>query len=432
MVHKRRKTAGRRGARSPKDGEIVAAVDIGSSRAVCLIAHLTQSADGEWIPEIIGVGRQGGGPRERAGANALAAEASLRGAVEAAERLAGERIRNVHAAIAGRFLHCRRVGVDLEIAGGRVAQEDLDDCFAQGVRAAAPEGYRMIHALPIGYLVDGEDMGDDPVGLAGSMLTAELLGVGVRESHLVNLEAGLERCGLRVSKTVAAPLAAAEAVLLDDEKDLGVVMIDIGAASTDYAVYERSALIACGGVPVGGDHITRDIAQIFGAPVKAAERVKTLYGSALVGAGDEHKLVDIKQIGDGEEARVSRAEITAVIAPRLEEIFELTEKRMPLDASARHRVRRMVLTGGGSALVGARETAERVLGLKARLGSPAPIAGAPEAATSPQFSVCAGLIQLAAKEKSEGRSPSFAPRPQVGALGGGVLAGVGQWLRENF
>ena len=432
MVQRSRISTGR-GARSSKDGDLIAAIDIGSSRAVCLIAYLIPTADGEWAPEIIGVGRQGGALRERGASHSFSAEVALRGAVEAAEKLAGERIRGVYAAIGGRSLHCRRVGVDLDVEGGRVTREDIADCLRQGTRAAAPEGYRMIHALPIGYSVDGEEMGTDPIGLAGGVLSAEILGVGVRESQIANLESIAERCALRIEEITAAPYAAGEAVLLEDEKELGVVLIDIGAASTDYAVYERGALIDCGGVPVGGDHITRDIAQIFGAPIKFAERVKTLYGSALVGAGDEHKLVDIEQIGEARDiVRVSRAEISAVIAPRLEEIFELVEKRMPADASARHRVRRVVLTGGGSLLVGARETAERVLGLKARLGRPSPLVGAPDAATSPQFSVCAGLIQLAAKNKSGDRAAHGAPTPHFGAIGGGVIASVGQWLRQNF
>lgn len=416
----------------PNSGELIAAIDIGSSKTACLIAHLSAPEDGARVPEVIGAGRQGAGPREPGAAKTSAAENALRGAVEAAEKLAGERIRNVHAAVGGRFLHCRRVGVDLEIAGGRVTQEDVADCLSEGAAASAPDGSRMIHALPIAYSVDGEDAGPDPVGLAGDLLTAESLGVSARESHIANLEALAERCGLRIERFLAAPYAAAEAALLDDEKDLGVVLIDIGAGSTSFAVYERGALIDCGGAPLGGDHITRDIAQIFGAPLKQAERVKTLYGSALAGAGDEHKLVDIEQVGGaGETLRVSRAEISAVIAPRLEEIFELTQKRLPADASARHGVRRLVLTGGGSLIVGARETAEKVLRMKARLGRPAPLSGAPDVAASPQFSVCAGLIQLAAKQKTGNRT-SHVMGPTRRAYGGGVLAGVGHWLRENF
>ncbi|MEX0645163.1 MAG: cell division FtsA domain-containing protein [Parvularculaceae bacterium] len=230
---------------------------------------------------------------------------------------------------------------------------------------------------------------------------------------------------------MAAPLAAAEAVLVEDERDLGVILIDIGARSTDYAVFERGALVDCGGIALGGEHITRDIAHAFGAPLREAERVKTLFGAALIGVGDEHKLVDFPQLGDeGDVIRVSRAELSMVITPRLEEIFELTAKRLPVDSRSRFGVRRAVLTGGASLLIGARETAERVLSLKARLGRPTSLAGAPDAATSPQFSVAAGLIHLAAEQSMKRREAAYSRRSVAPAQG--VFAGVGAWLKENF
>jgi cell division protein FtsA len=419
-----------RTARLHKDSELIAAADIGASKVVCLIAHLAPAAGRRKTPEIIGVGRHGSNDGEDG--KVAATESALRAAVDAAERMAGERIKGVHAAIGGRKLQCRRLGVDLDIEGGSVTDEDLVDCLRQGAAAAAADGCAAIHALPIGYAVDGDDARDDPVGLAGNLLTAEMLGVGARESHVANIQSLVERCGLRLDDLVAAPLAAAEAVLVEDERDLGVVLIDIGARSTDYAVFERGALVGCGGVKLGGDHITRDIAKLFGAPVREAERVKTLYGAALVCADDEHRLVDFPQLGDESDVvRVSRAELSAVITPRLEEILEMTRDRLDADARSRHGVRRIVLTGGGSLLIGARETAERVLSMKARLGRPNSLAGAPDAATSPQFAVCAGLIQLAAKRKVERDGARRSPAP-VRAASAGVFSGVGQWLRENF
>jgi cell division protein FtsA len=370
-------------ARLHHEGDLVAAVDIGGSKALCLIARLGARGEGDCAPTVIGVGLHGMPHRERGGAWLHAAESSLRAAVEAAERMAGARLRAVTIAI------------------------------------------------PVGWRVDGEDAGTDPVGLAGSALTAEILRVHARAPHLSNCEALIERCSLRSAGIVAAPYAAAEAVLVEDEKELGVVLIDIGAASTDYAVFEGGAMVDCGGAPVGGDHITRDIAQIFGAPIGAAERIKTLQGSALSGPGDEHRLVEIGQLGSGGETlRVSRAELSAVIAPRLEEILELAAARMPETARSRFGVRRAVLTGGGSLLIGAREAAERVLGMKARIGRPAPIAGAPESARAPQYSVCAGAVLLAARKRA--RHAGFHQAPARRAASAALFGGVGHWLKENF
>lgn len=425
-----------RSPRSVKESDIVAAVDIGASKSLCLIAYLVDGPDGTRTPEIIGVGMQGAASQhagERlAGGRSAGAEMSLRAAVEAAERMAGERVRSATVAISGRRIVTRRIGVDLEIEGGRVTEEDMSDCLREGAAAAAGEACLAIHALPIGYSIDGEDAGRDPRGLAGSTLTAEVLGVGARSAHAANVEAMLERCNLGLEDIVAAPYAAGEAVLLEDEKDLGVVLIDIGEGGTGYAVYEAGALVDVGGAPLGSGHITRDIAQIFGAPLREAERLKTLHGAALIGPGDEHRLVEMRLLGEGgENARISRAELSAVITPRLEEILELTLERLPSSARARHGLRRAVLTGGGSLLVGAREAGERILGMKTRLGRPVSLAGAPEAATAPQFSACAGAIQLAAKARAQGREAPIdlrAPR----AASGGVFAGVGAWLRDNF
>ncbi|MBB5519259.1 cell division protein FtsA [Amphiplicatus metriothermophilus] len=412
--------------------ELIGAVDVGASKAVCLIARLVEAADGAPAPEIIGVGLQGMRAGERAAGRLAAAETALRGALAAAERMAGERLRAAVAAAPGRRLSCRRIGVDLDIEGGRVTREDMRDCLAEGAKAAAAEGARAIHALPARYSVDGEDAGPDPSGVAGAVLTTEVVGVGAREPDLVNLEALLGRCGLETEGFVAAPYAAAEAVLTDDEKDLGVILIDIGAGATDYAVFERGALVDCGGIALGGGHITRDIAQIFGAPLREAERMKTLYGSALAGVGDEHRLIDFPQIGEeGVKLRVARAELTAVIQPRLEEIFELALARLPAAIRAGRGPRRAALTGGGALLVGARETAERVLGLRTRLGRPFALDGAPEAATGPQFSVCAGAIRLAAR-KGAGLD-DLAGDGQFETVGaGGLFGGVADWLRRNF
>jgi cell division protein FtsA len=414
---------------SSRESDVIAAVDVGASKTACLIARLAPDADGAAYAEIVGAGLHGAPTAERGAAGV--AENALRAALDAAERMAGMRVKSVLAAVNGRHLLCRAIGAEVELLDGRVSQEDVDECLNSGAAAAAAPGCAALYASPMRFLLDGEQAGASPVGLAGAMLTAEILGVGAREAHLLNADAIIERCGLSVARRLPAPLAAAEAVLIDDEKDLGCLLIDIGASSSAYAVYEQGALSLCGGVKLGGDHITRDLAQIFGSGLAHAERVKTLYGSALAGAGDEHKLVDFPQLGDESDVhRASRAEVSAVITPRLEEIFEKIAERLPVDKNLKG-LRRVVLTGGGSLLLGARETAERVLAAKTRLGRPSPLSGAPDAATSPQFSVCAGLIEIAARER--GRGPSTARRSfSSSRAANGVAAGVGAWLKANF
>ncbi len=417
-----------------KDESLVAALDIGASKVACFIARISAEEEHEPHAEIIGVGCYGAPASGRAGAQAELIEAGVKNAVEAAERMAGEDVTRVIVGVPGRHLRGRRIGVDLEVAGGVVTQEDIDDSLAEGAKIATPPDCAPLHSLATGFKVDGEDGLGDPLGLSGSTLSTQMFAVGAKQSYLDNLADLIERCDLKVEEFAAAPFAAAEATLLEDEKELGVVLIDIGCSATGYAVYDNGALIECGGVPVGGGHITRDVAQIFGAPLAHAERIKTLYGAALMGPGDEHRFIDFPQLGvPGETARASRADICEVILPRLEEIFELVSEQLPDDGMRRSGLRRAVLTGGGSLLVGAREVAERTLMMKSRLGRPAAIPGSPEAASAPGFAVCAGLIQYSADLCGNRESPIglLHQSPQA-RLKSSVLGNVESWLRAKF
>ncbi len=415
-----------------KEDALAAALDIGASKVACFIARISEEAGFAPQAEVVGVGCYGAPLKSRPTPDEI--ETGVRHAVEAAERMAGEHVRRVLVSVPGKHLRGRRIGVDMEIAGGVVAQEDVDDSLAEGAKIATPPDCAPLHAMPIGFKVDGEDGLADPIGFSGGVLSTQMFALGARQSFLDNMADLIERCDLQVEEFVAAPSAAAEAVLLEDEKELGVVLIDIGAAATGFAVYDDGALVECGGVPVGGGHITRDIAQIFGAPLAHAERVKTLYGSALSGPGDEHRFVDFPQLGQpGETARASRADVCEVILPRLEEIFELVGDQLPDDPMRRSGLRRVVLTGGGSLLVGARETAERTLAMKGRLGRPAAIPGSPEAAGAPGFAVCAGLFQHYANLGRDAQNTIGVLRQSLQAgKQSSVLGGVEAWLRAKF
>ena len=415
-----------------REEALFAALDIGASKVSCIIAR--PAASESIRAEIIGVGHYGLAARSKGAPSADQLEIGIRNAVDAAERMAGERINKVWLSAPGRFLRTRRIGVDLEISGGIVTEEDVDDALNEGAEISTAQDCAAIHALPIGFRVDGEEIFSDPVGLSGATLFAEMLGIGVRHSVLDNYSALVERCGLRAEEFVAGPLAAAEATLFDDEKELGVALIDIGASSTGYAVYDGGFLVDCGGIPVGGGHITKDIAQIFGAPLAQAERIKTVQGAALIGPGDEHRIVDFPQLGaDGDRLRASRADLCEVIISRMEEIFELVAQKLPEDAIHKTMLRRVVITGGGSLLVGAREIAERSLSMKCRLGRPVGVAGAPDATSAPGFAVCAGLLQQAVNSGAHSNS-------SLGLLGQSrhaekkarVFGGVEAWLRAKF
>lgn len=413
----------------------VAALDIGASKVSCYIAHHFGDDDSAPEVDIIGVGHHGLTLRETRAPTAECFEKSIRAAVDSAEHMAGERINKLTVAVNGRYLRARRIGVDLEIAGGVITAEDVAESLREGMGLAAGEGFAPLHAFPIVFRVDGEESFADPTGFTGDFLSTELISVSARQSVLDNLTTLLERCGLRVEAFVAAPYAAGEATLLDDEKELGVVLIDIGANSAGFAVFDNGALIDIGGVAVGGGHITKDIAKIFGAPLTDAERAKTMHGGALCGPDDEHRFVEFSQLGVGGEAlRASRADLIDVITPRLEEIFELIAEKLPDTGPHGFGVRRAVICGGGAQLVGAREVAERVLRMKARIGRPSSIAGAPEAVTGPGFAVCAGVVLHVAKLNS-GRGSVLGLETAAQSRYAGPLrlvGGVEAWLRARF
>ena len=431
--------SGKARPRSRASDRVVAAIDVGGAKTACIVGLLTPIKDSGFEIDVIGVGQHGALGSERS----TGVETSLRNAVEAAERMAGERVGKAYVAVRGRSVRGRRIGVDLETAGGAVTAEDVRDCVAAGARAVATEGFSPLHALPIRYLVDGEPAfapggAEPPIGCAGDVLTAELLALGVRESAAANLETLIGRCGLELQGLVAAPIGAAEAVLTEDEKELGVIVLDMGARSTDFAVYDRGAPVACGAIGLGGEHVTRDIAQIFGSPLAHAERAKTLQGSALIGPGDENRLIDFPQLADRAEVeRHSRAELASVIVSRLEETFELAFGAAAEAAQGRQTIRRAVLTGGASLLTGARETAERVMGVKTRLGRPASLAGAPDAATAPHFAAAIGVLAYVARNRASGANADLTgaqrglwSEKQVAAAG--FVGGLASWLRANF
>lgn len=417
-----------------RDASQVAVIDIGASKTACFIARLKTESGLAPHAEIIGVGYHGAPARPRTAASQDQLEEGVRKAVDSAEHMAGARIHRTLVSVPGKYLRTRRIGVDIDIAGGVVTEEDVEDCLAEGMTLAAAPDCAALHAFATGYELDGEEIYDDPVGLNGATLSTQILGIGARQSILDNLSMLIERCGLGVEDFVARPHAAAEGVLIDDEKDLGVVLIDIGAASTDYAVYDGGVMIDCGGVGVGGGHITKDIAQIFGAPFTQAERVKMLYGAALIGPGDEHRFVDFQQLGVvGETARASRADLCEVIIPRMEEIFELVAERLPDDVMRRSGLRRAVITGGGSLLVGAREIAEKTLSMKSRIGRPIAIAGTPELASAQGFAVCAGMIQTRIYDGRDANTAlGFGRQSPHSLREGSLFGGVEAWLRAKF
>jgi cell division protein FtsA len=429
-----------------KQGEVFAALDIGSSKVACFIAR----ADKEGPPRVIGIGHQlSEGIRNGAVSNIEALQRSISQAVATAEQMAGDNIDRITVNVSGSLLHSQTVGIELPLNGRTVNDNDLQRIVAQGQTLAPDEEHghalELIHTLPVHYTLDDQKGIRDPIGMTGSLLQTQLHLVSATFGPVRTLVTAIARCHLEVDKLVAAPYASGLACLVEDEMDLGSLVIDMGAGTTSFAIFFDGNLVYCDGIPVGGAHVTNDIARGLTTSVVNAERMKTLYGNAVPSAMDDREVIDVPQIG--EEApenanHVSKSQLIRIIQPRLEEIFELVRARFEKSGCVEAAGRRVVLTGGASQMPGVRELAQRVLDRHVRLGRPLRVArphsptsksgiasftGLAEATSGPAFATTAGLLAVA-MQPDLAASGRFSER----SSGGHVMNRIGHWMKQNL
>ncbi|MEN6542276.1 cell division protein FtsA [Parvibaculum sp.] len=413
----------------------IAALDVGSSKISCFIAKIEpgRMANGHAPIRVIGIGHQvSRGIRAGALVDMDAAEEAIRVAVDAAERMAGVTIRDVVVGVSGAEPKSQTVGVKAAVPGPEVTDGDLTRLIGYAHTNFQPEGRDVLHALPTNYSIDGARGVRDPRGMFGERLGVDVHMVSALRGPLRNLELCIERCHLSVAGIAVSPYASGLACLVEDEMDLGVAVIDMGGGTTSLSVFFEGAMVYCDSVSIGGNHITNDIARGLSTPLAHAERMKTLYGSALASPSDEREMIDVPQVGesDADSANhIPRSMLTGIIQPRLEETFELVRDRLEASGYGRLAGRRVVLTGGASQMNGARELASRMLDKQVRVGQPIRLTGLAEATGGPAFSTCAGLLtysQISPLETAGGEGEG------EGAPGRGSLRKISRWLRENF
>ena len=407
---------------------LIAALDIGTTKTCCLVARRTD--DGL---RVVGAGHQlSQGMKGGCVVDMEAVETSIRAAVDGAERMAGSTIDDVFVAITGGKPASHFVEVDVSIAGHEVDEFDLSQALEDSRECPTLQGSEIIHAMPVSYAIDGDCGIRDPRGMVGDRLGVNVHVVAAQPGPLRNLKTCIQRCHLDVAEFVLAVHAAGLASLIEDEMELGVTLVDMGGRVTSIAAYQHGRLIHTDSVPVGGDHVTNDLARGLLISKGQAERIKTLYGNALASPSDDRTMITIQPLGEAEDdtAQVSRSMLARVIQPRLEETFELVRDRLRASGMDRIAGRRLVLTGGASQLHGVRELAGRVLGKQVRVARPARLRGLPESMNGPAFAVCAGVLQFAADRPRESRGVRQAMLAQQ--VMGGRFAGIGRWIKENF
>jgi cell division protein FtsA len=308
----------------------------------------------------------------------------------------------------------RLYNVQWPVGGRAVSDEDIRGVVHEGRTRALIDGRQSIHAIPLQFSADATDRVTDPRGLFCTTLGARLHIVDAAATALRSLEACIARCDLEIEELVSAPMAAGLSTLVADERELGATVIDMGGGTTGIAVFAENQLLHTAQLPIGGLHVTKDLATGLSTTLAHAERLKTLYGNVEKSPDDDNEMLPVPLVGEEEDhqlARVPRSMVVNIIRPRIEETFEYVKDR--LDSAGMGRTR-IVLTGGACQLPGLREMAARTLGRQVRLGRPATIRGLPELASGPAFAVAAGLLAWSAGEGRTFHDVDLDPPEQPG------------------
>lgn len=411
----------------PTRGGILAALDVGSTKVCCVIARVDDPGN----IRVLGFGHQiASGVRAGAIVDMEGAETSIGAAVHAAEQMAGETVRDVVVNVSGGYPVSHTFNAEVSVPGQEVTDSDVRRAM-QHARALqiAPDS-TLVHAIPVGFALDGNRGIRDPRGMYGDRLGVQVHVITASAGAVRNLHTCVARCHLDVESMVVSPYASGLACLVEDEMELGVACIDMGGGTTTISVFFEGQMVWTDCLPVGGGHVTNDIARGLTTTVVHAERMKTLHGSAMANASDEREMIDVPQVGEEERAasnQVPKSLLVRIVQPRLEEIFELVRAHLEQSGFAKLAGRRVVLTGGASQIPGTRELAQLILDKQVRIGRPTRIGGLADAHSGPAFSTAAGLLIHAVRHPVE-----LPVAAHDGAGSSGLWGRVGLWLRENL
>src|SRR5215813_7924814 len=419
---------------------LVASLDIGTSKIACMIARLKPSPPNDALRgrthavELIGYSQiQARGMKAGAVVDLAECEQAVRQAVALAEKMAKVQVESVLLSVAGGRVAGQLVEAAADIRGGAVTPADVSRVTSTGMRHATGEGRTVLHALPVGYTLDGVKGIRDPRGMVARQFGVDMNVVTCDATVARNLMLAVERCHINVEAMAASPYVAGLSVLTDDEADLGAAVVEMGAGTTTMAVYSGGRFVHACGFAVGGRHITMDLARGLSACIADAERIKTLYGTVLTGGSDARELMSVPTAGDNEQdvpQIVSRATIANIMRHRAEEIFEMVRDRLADSPFVAEPKARVVLSGGASQLTGTLELATRILGRQVRIGRPLGFGRLPNEAKSASFAVPAGLLVYPQYAHLEHVEPRHTRLLRTGT--DGYLGKVGRWLREGF
>ena len=386
----------------PKSNEIIVGLDIGTTKIACIAGEVTE--DGV---DIIGIGTAPSkGLRRGYVVNIDATVSSIQQAVDEAENMAGCEISSVYAAISGPNVRGINNNGIVAIKDKEIRASDVARVLEQAKAVAIPMDREVLHVLPQQYLVDDQDGIRDPLGMAGVRLEAKVHIVTSLVSSVQNVIRCANRCNLQVSDIVLESLAASQACLEDDEKELGVAVVDIGGGTCDIMVYADGAIVHTSVIELGGERVTNDIATLLRTPLEAAEKLKRKYGCAWRELVEMGEMMEVPSVGGRGARTMPRHKLVEVIEPRVEEIFEYVKKDLIRCGYYDALAAGVVLTGGATVMEGVSEVAENVLGVPTRRAAPSKIGGLVDVVRSPSYSTGVGLVMFGAQQGKSVQLPA--------------------------
>jgi len=390
-------------ANSSSDNMIVG-LDIGTSKVVSIVGEI--NSDGTL--NIVGIGRhRSRGLKKGTVVNIESTVQSIQRAVEEAELMAGCRIHSVYAGIAGSHIRSLNSHGIVAIRDREVYPADIDRVIDAAQAVAIPADQKILHILPQEYIIDMQEGVKEPLGMSGVRLEAKVHLVTCATNAYQNIEKCIKRCGLEVDEIILEQLASSYSVLTEDEKELGVCMVDIGGGTTDIAIFTEGAIRHTGVIPIAGDQVTNDIAMALRTPTENAEELKIKYACALSQLASPDEMIKVPGVGDRSSRELSRQALADVVEPRYDELFHLIQSEIRLSGYADVLAAGMVLTGGTSKMEGVVELAEEIFHMPVRIGMPHDVTGLTDIVRNPTYSTAVGLLLYGMKQSQEreGQTP---------------------------
>lgn len=409
---------------NPAARKIIVGLDIGTSKVVAIVGE--ENEEGEI--EIIGLGTNPSkGLKKGVVVNIESTVQSIQRAVEQAGLMAGCQIFSVYAGIAGSHIRSLNSHGIVAIREREVMQVDVDGVIDAARAVAIPADQKILHVLPQDYLIDTQEGVKEPLGMSGVRLEAKVHLVTCAVNAAQNIEKCIERCGLHVENIILEQLASSYSVLTDDERELGVCLIDIGGGTTDIAVFTAGAIRHTANIPIAGDQVTNDIAMALRTPTQYAEDIKIRYACALTQfVADLDETIKVPSVGDRPPRDLSRQSLAEIVEQRYVELLGLVQAELRRSGYEDLIAAGIVLTGGSSKMKGMVELTEEIFHVPVRLGSPVGITGLKDVAENPIHATGVGLLHYGFKQLNE--SQSIGSSSQVN----NVLAKVKAWFKNNF